>query len=153
LGGLAKRNPPTILVQRDTASVMPNYRRAFIPGGCWFFTVNLLERRRTLLVDQIDSLRESIAKTRHKYPFAINAFVVLPNHLHAIWTLPPGDADFSTRWRLIKTAFAKSLPKLVARMKRSVIRGCCIAYEKPGLRCAPSGLRLLPTTTWRITLR
>jgi len=90
---------------------MPNYRRAFIPGGCWFFTVNLLERRRTLLVDHIDSLRESIAKTRHKYPFEINAFVVLPNHLHAIWTLPPGDADFSTRWRLIKTAFAKSLPK------------------------------------------
>ena len=64
---------------------MPNYRRAFIPGGCWFFTVNLLERRRTLLVDHIDSLRESIAKTRHKYPFEINAFVVL----HAIWTLPP----------------------------------------------------------------
>ena len=90
---------------------MPNYRRAFIPGGCWFFTVNLLERRRTLLVDHIDSLRESIAKTRHKYPFEIDAFVVLPNHLHAIWTLPPGDADFSTRWRLIKTAFAKSLPK------------------------------------------
>ena len=89
---------------------MPNYRRAFIPGGCWFFTVNLLERRRTLLVDHIGSLRESIAKTRHKYPFEINAFVVLPNHLHALWTLPPGNADFSTRWRLIKTAFAKSLP-------------------------------------------
>jgi len=90
---------------------MPNYRRAFIPGGCWFFTVNLLERRRTLLVDHIDSLRASIARTRRKYPFEIDAFVVLPNHLHAIWTLPPGDADFSTRWRLIKTAFAKSLPK------------------------------------------
>jgi REP-associated tyrosine transposase len=90
---------------------MPNYRRAFVPGGCWFFTVNLLERRRTLLVDHIDLLRESTASTRHKYPFEINAFVVLPNHLHAIWTLPPGDADFSTRWRLIKAAFAKSLPK------------------------------------------
>jgi len=90
---------------------MPNYRRAFIQGGCWFFTVNSLERRRTLLVDHIDSLREATAKTRHKYPFEINAFVVMPDHLHAIWTLPPGDADFSTRWRLIKTAFAKSLPK------------------------------------------
>jgi putative transposase len=90
---------------------MPNYRRAFIPGGCWFFTVNLLERRRTLLVDHIDALRESVAQTRRKYPFEIDAFVVLPNHVHAIWTLPPNDADFSTRWRLIKTSFAKSLPK------------------------------------------
>jgi putative transposase len=91
---------------------MPNYRRAFVPGGCWFFTVNLLERRRTLLVDRIDLLRESVAETRRKYPFEIDAFVVLPDHLHAIWTLPPGDADFSTRWRLIKTRFAKALPKL-----------------------------------------
>ncbi len=56
-------------------------------------------------------LRASVASTRRKYPFDIDAFVVLPDHLHAIWTLPLGDADFSTRWRLIKTAFAKSLPK------------------------------------------
>ena len=84
---------------------------AFVPGGCWFFTVNLLERKGTLLVDHIDSLRESVASTRHKYPFQIDAFVVLPDHMHTIWTLPPGDADFSTRWRLIKTAFAKTLPK------------------------------------------
>jgi putative transposase len=98
-------------VRRDIIPGMPNYRRAFIPGGCWFFTVNLLERRRTLLVDHIDALRESIATTRRNYPFEIDAFVVLPNHLHAIWTLPPGDADFSTRWRLLKTAFAKSLPQ------------------------------------------
>ena len=89
---------------------MPNYRRAFFPGGCWFFTVNLLERRRTLLVDSIDVLRDSVAKTRRQYPFEIDAFVVLPNHIHAIWTLPPGDADFSIRWRLIKTSFAKALP-------------------------------------------
>ncbi len=54
---------------------------------------------------------KAVASTRHKYPFEIDAFVVLPDHMHAIWTLPPGDADFSTRWRLIKTAFAKSLPK------------------------------------------
>jgi putative transposase len=90
---------------------MPNYRRAFVPGGCWFFTVNLLERRQSLLVEHIDLLRESVAGTRRKYPFEIDAFVVLPNHMHAIWTLPPGEADFSVRWRLIKTAFAKSLPK------------------------------------------
>jgi putative transposase len=89
---------------------MPNYRRAFVPGGCWFFTVNLLDRRRRLLVDHIDSLRAAIVATRVKYPFRIDAWVVLPNHVHAVWTLPPDDADFSTRWRLIKAAFAKSLP-------------------------------------------
>jgi putative transposase len=90
---------------------MPNYRRAFVPGGCWFFTVNLLERRRTLLVDQIDALRDAVARTRRRYPFETDAIVVLPDHMHAVWTLPPGDADFATRWRLIKTRFAKGLPK------------------------------------------
>jgi len=81
---------------------MPNYRRAFVPGGCWFFTHNLLERRQTLLVDQVDALRRAFEETQRKYPSEIAAIVVLPDHLHAVWTLPPGDADFSTRWRLIK---------------------------------------------------
>jgi putative transposase len=90
---------------------MPNYRRAFVPGGCWFFTVNLLERRQSLLVDHIEALRDSVAKIQQSYPFEIDAFVVLPDHLYAVWTLPPGDSDFSTRWRLIKTNFAKTLPK------------------------------------------
>jgi putative transposase len=90
---------------------MPNYRRAFVPGGCWFFTVNLLERRKTLLVDRIDALRAAVAKTRERYPFAIDAVVVLPDHIHAVWTLPPGDADFSLRWRLIKQRFAREVPK------------------------------------------
>ena len=89
---------------------MPNYRRAFAPGGCWFFTVNLLERRRTLLVDHIDILRNAVSQTRRRYQFDINAIVVLPEHLHAVLTLPSNDADFSTRWRLIKTRFAKTLP-------------------------------------------
>src|SRR5580704_6342024 len=88
---------------------MPNYRRAFVANGCWFFTHNLLDRRQTLLVDHIDALRQAFEETQKKYPFDIAAIVVLPDHLHAIWTLPPDDADFSTRWRLIKTRFAKSL--------------------------------------------
>jgi putative transposase len=90
---------------------MPNYRRAFLPGGCWFFTVNLLERRQTLLIDHIATLREAVAKTRQSLPWTIDACVVLPDHLHAVWTLPPGDTDFSTRWRLIKSRFARALPK------------------------------------------
>jgi putative transposase len=98
---------------------MPNYRRAFVPGGCWFFTVNLLERRQTLLVDHIALLREAVDGTRRDFPFEIDAFVVLPEHLHAIWSLPQRDADFSTRWRLVKTRFAKALPKWE---RRSAIR-------------------------------
>ncbi|MGJ4892019.1 REP-associated tyrosine transposase [Bradyrhizobium sp. HKCCYLS3077] len=88
---------------------MPNYRRAFVPGGCWFFTVNLLDRHRDLLIEHIDLLRSAVAATRVRFPFEIDAFVVMPEHLHAVWTLPPGDADFSTRWRLIKSRFAREL--------------------------------------------
>ncbi|MDP1865975.1 transposase [Bradyrhizobium sp.] len=91
--------------------MMPNYRRAFVPGGCWFFTVNLLERRKTLLVDHVDALRVAFEDTRKRYPFVIDAVVVLPDHIHAVWTLPPGDADFSVRWRLIKSRFARALPR------------------------------------------
>jgi|SRR5579871_470878 len=91
---------------------MPNYRRAFVPGGCWFFTVNLLERRQTLLVDYVAVLRDAIAATRESHPFTIDAFVILPDHLHAIWSLPIGDSDFSTRWRLIKNRFAREMPKI-----------------------------------------
>jgi putative transposase len=90
---------------------MPNYRRAFVPGGCWFFTANLLNRRSTLLTDRIDALREATRRTQQKYPFHIDAFVVLPEHIHAVWTLPSGDADFSIRWRWIKVWFSRSIPK------------------------------------------
>jgi putative transposase len=90
---------------------MPNYRRWFAPGGCWFFTVTLLDRRASHLTDHIDALREATAWTKRRLPFRIDAFVVLPDHLHAIWTLPENDADFSTRWRLIKTRFAQAIPR------------------------------------------
>ncbi len=68
---------------------MPNYRRNFVAGGCYFFTVNLLERQRTLLTDPIDLLRDSVRRVRRLYPFQIDAWVVLPEHLYCIWTLPP----------------------------------------------------------------
>ena len=89
---------------------MPNYRRAFVPGGRWFFTANLLDRRSSLLIDEIETLREATRRTRERHPFRIDAFVVLPDHIHAIWTLPEGDTDFSTRWRLIKIVFSKAIP-------------------------------------------
>ena len=90
---------------------MPNYRRAFVPGGCWFFTANLLNRRSSLLTGKIEALRDATQRTRQRHPFDIDAFVVLPDHIHAVWALPPDDADFSTRWRLIKSRFARSIPR------------------------------------------
>jgi REP-associated tyrosine transposase len=92
---------------------MTDYRRHRVPGGCYFFTVNLLERRgNTLLTDRIDLLREAVRRVRRSRPFSIDAWVVLPDHLHAVWTLPAGDDDFSTRWRLIKSFFVRDLPKI-----------------------------------------
>ena len=104
-------------------AVMPNYRRAFVPGGCWFFTVNLLDRRRRLLTDHIDALREAMRRTQRRHPFTIDAMVVLPDHIHTVWTLPEGEADFSLRWRLIKIEFAKAVPKTEARSNVRVARG------------------------------
>ena len=76
---------------------MTDYRRNFIAGGSFFFTVNLAERRLRLLTEHIDELRAAVRQTRQHRPFTIDAMVVLPDHLHAVWTLPEGDADFATR--------------------------------------------------------
>jgi putative transposase len=91
-------------------SVVTDYRRNFIPGGSFFFTVNLADRRLRLLTDHVDKLRAALRQIRLRRPFTIDAMVVLPDHLHAVWTLPEGDADFATRWRQIKSEFSRSLP-------------------------------------------
>jgi putative transposase len=90
---------------------MPNYRRAFIGGASWFFTVNLRDRTRRLLVDRIGALRVAVRETCQRFPFDIDAMVVLPDHIHAIWTLPEDDSNFPVRWRLIKIRFSRSIPK------------------------------------------
>jgi putative transposase len=105
---------------------MPRYVRAAVPGGTFFFTVALLERRRRLLVEHVEMLREAFCAVRRPRSFAVEAIVILPNHLHCIWTLPSGDADFSTRWRLIKTAFVRQIPRgkpLSVRRQRTGERG------------------------------
>ncbi len=94
---------------------MTNYRRSLAPGSTYFFTVNLLDRRSDLLVRHIGLLRESFHAVMTAHPFAIDAMVVLPEHLHALWTLPPDDADYALRWRLIKTRFSRELPTTEAR--------------------------------------
>lgn len=89
---------------------MPDYRRNRVPGGTYFFTVNLRDRRSDLLITEIESLRTAIRETKHQHPFHIDAWVVLPDHTHCLWTLPPGDSDFSLRWKLIKARFSQPLP-------------------------------------------
>ena len=102
------------------------YRRNYVKGGTYFFTVNLLDRNKSLLVEHIDLLRESIRFVKFQRPFYIDAWVVLPDHLHAVLTLPDDDVDYSSRWREIKKRFSKSLPKtefLTQTRKRKNERG------------------------------
>ena len=95
---------------------MPDYRRSLVQGGTYFFTVNLLERfPNDLLVSNIDILRAAVKQVKKKYPFQVDAWVVLPDHMHCIWTLPPDDNNYSTRLRLIKTHFVRKLPKTERR--------------------------------------
>ena len=101
---------------------MPNYRRNRQPGGTYFFTANLLDRKSQWLVTHIDELRAAVRKTRQLYPFHIDAWVVLPEHMHCIWTLPEGDTDYSNRWRLIKKTFSKSIPKTEYRSANRIKR-------------------------------
>ena len=87
------------------------YRRANIKGGTYFFTVNLAERKKTLLIDEIDLLRTVVNKVKYDHPFRLDAMVILPEHLHAIFSLPEHDNDCATRWGLIKSGFSRQLAK------------------------------------------
>ncbi len=88
---------------------MSEYRRVWLPGGTFFFTVNLQDRSSDLLVARVDALRAAFARTRRDRPFNLIAAVVLPEHLHVLWQLPLGDADNATRWRQIKSLFTRQV--------------------------------------------
>jgi putative transposase len=102
---------------------MTNYRRNFVPGGSYFFTVNLADRRLHLLTENIGELRAAFRYTRERHPFTIDAIVVLPDHLHAVWTLPEDDRDFALRWRLIKSAFSRGMPAVEQISESRVAKG------------------------------
>ncbi len=89
---------------------MTCYIRPRIPGATVFFTVALAERGASVLIDEIDALRHAVRLTRSERPFGIDAWVVLPDHMHCVWTLPEGDADYSTRWSVIKARFSRAVP-------------------------------------------
>ena len=103
---------------------MPDYRRYRIPGGCYFFTVNLLQRQNNdLLIREIDILRNAVRHVRLLHPFHIDGWVVMPEHMHCIWTLPPGDDDYPLRWRAIKAIFSRNLPHNERRSQVRLARG------------------------------
>jgi putative transposase len=90
---------------------MVMYRRNYIPGGTFFFTVTLADRRSAVLVDRVDSLRAAYRSVVAERNIETVAICVMPDHLHAIWTMPADDADYSSAWALIKARFSRSLAK------------------------------------------
>jgi len=104
---------------------MPNYRRIKIEGGCFFVTVCLADQRATTLVDHIGELKEAWHWTKARLPFSSPAWVVLPDHIHCIWKLPEGDANYGLRWSLLKSHFTRTVAmhKIVPRGQRKGERG------------------------------
>jgi putative transposase len=88
---------------------MTRYRRIRVEGGLFFFTVTLADRSSRLLIAEIDRLRRMYASVQREHPFETIAICILPDHLHAIWSLPEGDPDYSLRWSLIKSGFSRGL--------------------------------------------
>ncbi len=88
---------------------MPRYRRFRVPGGTYFFTVCLADRPSRVLVDHVDVFRAAYAATKQELSWRDAALVVLPDHVHAVWTLPKGDAAYSERWRRIKARFSNAM--------------------------------------------
>lgn len=98
---------------------MVQYRRNRISGGTFFFTVTLRDRRSAALVENINALRQAFRITLSQRPFKIDAIVVLPDHLHTIWTLPHGDDDYPGRWRSIKGRFTHTLAATGVPLRRN----------------------------------
>jgi putative transposase len=98
---------------------MSNYRRVYISGGTYFFTLVTYGRQPIFADDnRVEQLRRSFREVKAKRPFDLLAAVVLRDHLHCLWSLPEGDADFSTRWQMVKTAFSRRIPAKIRAASR-----------------------------------
>ncbi len=99
------------------------YRRATVPGASYFFTLITYQRHRLFSdASNVERWRRAVAKVQRARPFVVEAEVVMPDHLHMIWTLPETDADYATRIRLVKTAFTKDLSSRVSSVATSESR-------------------------------
>jgi putative transposase len=101
---------------------MSRYRRAKIEGGAFFFTLALADRSSDLLVREIDRLRRAYQVMQKKLPFETVAICILPDHLHALWLLPDGDADFASRWSLFKSGFSRGLSAAPSRSASKIAK-------------------------------
>jgi putative transposase len=101
---------------------MSRYRRAKIEGGAYFFTHALADRSSDLLVREIDRLRHAYKVVQERHPFETIAICILPDHLHALWQLPDADADFSSRWSLFKSGFARGRPAAKSRSASKIAK-------------------------------
>lgn len=102
---------------------MSRYVRRRVPGGTYFFTVRLQDRGSRLLTDRIVLLRDCVRLCRNRFDFTIEAAVVLPDHLHMIWTLPAEDDDYSARWRMIKATFSRHVERPATICLSKLARG------------------------------
>ena len=121
---------------------MSRMRRIHVPGGTVFFTVCLAQPGSWLLIEEIDSLRFAVGRTRAEHPFEVLAWTVLPDRMHAIWKLPEGDSAYAPRWGAIK-----------ARFSRAVSLAGRLPAERPGARPARGELGLWRKRFWEHHLR
>jgi len=102
--------------------LVSRYRRAKIEGGTFFFTIALADRPNDSLVRYIDHLRKAYKFVVDHYPFETVAICILPDHLHAIWSLPKGDWNFAVRWSLVKSKFSRALPTPDLRSRSQIAK-------------------------------
>jgi putative transposase len=107
---------------------MPNYRRNYTKGGTYFFTVVTGTRAKILYGDMVDVLRGCFKECMQRYPYHMDAIVVLPDHLHCLWRLPEGDDNFSVRWKHIKAGFTKNYLRRV----NGIVTGVSEHMKKKG---------------------
>jgi putative transposase len=101
---------------------MSRYRRVKTEGGIFFFTLALADRRSDLLIRQIERVRRAYAAVQERYPFETVAVCMLPDHIHALWQLPDGDADYASRWSLFKAGFSRGLPPSKTRSSSKIAK-------------------------------
>ncbi len=134
---------------------MSNYLRPRIPASLVFFTVALADRSSDMLIDEIDKLRHAVSVTKAARPFEIEAWVVLPNHMHAIWRLPKGDSDYSVRWGAIKARFTMSMRKagLTPPPCLPIVKSGRYAGVNPGLRAHKGEVAIWQRRFWEHHIR
>jgi REP-associated tyrosine transposase len=118
VGKAAKRRAHQTVRKAQTS----RYRRLKIEGGTCFFTLALADRGSDLLVRRIARLRRAYADLQKRLPFQTVAICILPDHIHALWQLPDGDADYACRWSLFKSAFSRGLAPAPARLASKIIK-------------------------------